>query len=73
MPLNQVMFPPNQRSLTYQKEIFYVEDGTLNHLDLSTGKKEIVIEFLKTPQLSDVIRTTKFELRPISKFDKRDY
>lgn len=65
--MNKALFSTNERTITYQKDIFYVEDGTLSRLDLSNGKKESVIEFLKTPQLNDVIRTTKFELRPISK------
>lgn len=61
------MFKTGQRSLNLAKDFFYIEDATLNKLNLVNGKKDIVIEFLRTPQLSDVIRATKFEVRPISK------
>ena len=60
------MFQPGQRTLNLAKEFFYIEDATLNKLNLVNGKKDVIIEFLRTPQLSDVVRTTKFEVRPIS-------
>ncbi len=62
------MFPTEQRALHYSRDLFYVEDAVLNSLNLSNGKKEVIVEFLKTPQLSDVVRTTRFELRPISNY-----